>query len=1003
VGATLGLRAAWAQLSEAVAQLKSEDPFASVTIVTPGYFGARDVLHRLVRDQSERQGLLNVRAFPAVELAHLLVRGHTDFASRAEVNNVVREGAIRGVLAKDAGVFGALAESRHTIRALATSLATLDGVTIPDAVLGQSALTDDVLRIDRGVKNSLAKDYFTPEELFRYGSTIFAEKGGVGHDLGYIIVFLPVRAKTAAERLFGEQLSQLAWATILWPAGPITTEVESGLLESATIVSASNPDDEARAIARMVVARLDTGLAGHRVAVLLSAEDPYRVLVQRYLDEAGVAVAGKSSRQLRDHSMVRHLLDLLGQPHSEQQGPIPVLNALASGALVCRNKKVPSLATLERVFRRLRFGSDEEHGADSDIDVDEYDDAIKRDLIVRDVFMDYLADLGRDIRHVQYSPTWAEAVQRLSSFIGLHFRPRKTRMAVRDLHGVSLRDWYDELLVSVDRLSGLDSASPPPNSDSIVDELEQVFSSASRNREKVGQGVFVGSIADGVARDTDVVIVCGIAEGFAPPRFSPDPLLPEEFVAELGGVVPTARELIRDQREQFFRALMSADTEVIVTYPRGDLRGSGDRVPSRWLASRLTESGHVSDLVEVASLYEGLVYGSPEQDGPIATSRERRLREVAAQTPVTFSEQDKVRYPHEVDFLHSGQMIRDRLDGIFSRFNGNLTSRADRGLLPDRALSPTSVERYATAPLSFFLHDILRATPLDPLVLSSEMDALNRGTLVHDTLEKWVNAREAGGPSDLDSLEEILRHEAKILKKNYGTFWVDLFYQRAIDALVEELSGWHAEHLARLARGLTVVGTEMAFGDDHALQPAMAKRKVAITLPDGTAVSFSGKIDRIDQLPGAGLEVIDYKTGNKKYLKDLETNPPTDSRKKFQLGIYGLLARQLALELPQDNHPIASYWFTQESGGAEAGERSECYVTITLSESDFETLTDDLSAVVELIRDGYFPPKPADSPFDPYTKLQGKETLELLWGKIRADSDVAPLLEVFDTGEDKQS
>jgi hypothetical protein len=78
-------------------------------------------------------------------------------------------------------------------------------------------------------------------------------------------------------------------------------------------------------------------------------------------------------------------------------------------------------------------------------------------------------------------------------------------------------------------------------------------------------------------------------------------------------------------------------------------------------------------------------------------------------------------------------------------------------------------------------------------------------------------------------------------------------------------------------------------------------------------------------------------------------------------------------------------------------------VTVTLSESDFVTLIDDLSAVVELIRDGYFPPKPADSPFDPYTKLQGKETLELLWGKIRADSDVAPLLEVFGTGEDKQS
>ncbi|HLB78773.1 MAG TPA: PD-(D/E)XK nuclease family protein, partial [Candidatus Dormibacteraeota bacterium] len=47
----------------------------------------------------------------------------------------------------------------------------------------------------------------------------------------------------------------------------------------------------------------------------------------------------------------------------------------------------------------------------------------------------------------------------------------------------------------------------------------------------------------------------------------------------------------------------------------------------------------------------------------------------------------------------------------------------------------------------------------------------------------------------------------------------------------------------------------------------------------------TGRIDRVDRLPGGGYEVIDYKTGSARRAQDLQ--------RELQLGIYAMAAREV--------------------------------------------------------------------------------------------------------------
>lgn len=975
--------APWKELADAIEVAKRSNPLDPLTVITPGLHSARDVLNFVGQNSPAAKGLVNIQVMPLSQWARQLTRALPEFIARSEATALHREGAVRSVLEKNAGVFADLKNSPRTIQAIGKSIQVLDGIDISPAARQVSALTADVVRIYEEVSIVLTARFFTLSEVFEAASDVLQKPG---NSIGNVIVFLPEKPDHPSEEAFLKALTQRDGTTVISRSGEDSVSA-TDVPSHARIITAADPEEESRALARIVASAISDGTPGHRIAVAYTAEDPYRVLIHRALDEAGIAIAGGAPRQLSDHAMSRHLLELLSVPDDVRLSPVIVLNALASRSLVWAGRGLPHPNKLEKVYRKLRFSADSS-SADEEVGGDNAEE-----IKTREQFLAYLSVLESEIRGVQSAPTWEGVAQELSGFLERNFLPSAQLSSIRDLHGTSLKEWFDSLFELPAQLKSLEGIAPAPTAESVVSELDHLISHSRRTRNRLGHGVSVAPLQDCGARDVDLIIVCGLAEGFAPPRFAPDPLLPEEFLTVLDQGLPTSVDRSARRKQQFFTALQSSNDQIILTIPRGDLRGAGERVPSRWLASRFDTNGTLPDADDVRSMRDGFASGVPGFTSMAVTARELKIRQGLSLGRISFPSGAQANTLE--DFEHALTLIGDRLARRFTRFNGNLTSAKELGLLPERPISPTSLERYAAWPLSFFFVDILEAYPLDDLVLSSEMDALHRGNLLHKVLERFV-LETSQEPDALDplALERLLGEEARELKKTYGAFWIDVFFDRAVADLAAELIEWFTVHEERLKTGYTFVGAERDFGRSGTKADPLYP-PVRVELDDGSTFYFRGQIDRIDSRPDGGQEVIDYKSGNIAYLEKIEKNPPTLNKTKFQLVIYGLFALWMSGREPGQAAPTASYWFTKASGERDSSGAPQCFVSITLDEETVQQAESDIRELATLIQGGFFPPHAPESGFDRYTALQGKDTVTDMWDGVKKDPAVAPFLAVF--------
>jgi DNA helicase-2/ATP-dependent DNA helicase PcrA len=101
-------------------------------------------------------------------------------------------------------------------------------------------------------------------------------------------------------------------------------------------------------------------------------------------------------------------------------------------------------------------------------------------------------------------------------------------------------------------------------------------------------------------------------------------------------------------------------------------------------------------------------------------------------------------------------------------------------------------------------------------------------------------------------------------------------------------------------------------------------------------IRFYGRIDRIDELPDGGVEIIDYKTGNPKTQKDVD--------KDDQISFYAIGAKEaLGLE-----PAMLSMCFLEE------GEK----ISTTRTEEQLDEKKKDVKEVVKHIKDGDFEATP---------------------------------------------
>ncbi len=225
-------------------------------------------------------------------------------------------------------------------------------------------------------------------------------------------------------------------------------------------------------------------------------------------------------------------------------------------------------------------------------------------------------------------------------------------------------------------------------------------------------------------------------------------------------------------------------------------------------------------------------------------------------------------------------------------------------------LSATDIDLYRTCPLKYKFARVF-AIPQEPTINQ------RFGILIHQVLDRFhaeeLRARSGGGEpfaapaGDLDRLLGLF--EAGWRRQGFGATDDELQYR---DRAVAALARYHERHTHSESR------------------PVWLERNFTFAIGPH---QLRGRVDRVDQRPDGGYEVIDYKTG------DPGSGPQLSG--DVQLALYRLGARE-AWRIEADR---GSYWYVladervslePEPDDAERVERTVLEVAAGITDQDFE-------------------------------------------------------------------
>jgi ATP-dependent helicase/nuclease subunit B len=190
---------------------------------------------------------------------------------------------------------------------------------------------------------------------------------------------------------------------------------------------------------------------------------------------------------------------------------------------------------------------------------------------------------------------------------------------------------------------------------------------------------------------------------------------------------------------------------------------------------------------------------------------------------------------------------------------------------PDR-ISVTQVDRLKADPFAFYALKILRLAPIDPV--DSDHTARWKGDAVHKALEEWQQHDHCDPDKLRARTERLLKDDA--IHPMLRALWAPRLLE-AIDWIVETERGNQAAGRRPLAAEVT--GETSLAG-----------------------VVVHGRVDRIDRLPGGGLAIIDYKTGQPPSQKSVTEGFA------LQLALLGLIGRAGGFEGVSGDPQAFEYW-----------------------------------------------------------------------------------------------
>ena len=956
-----------------------------MSVIIPSPYVGQVVQHALAED-----GCANVRLTVLRAIAARVARRVVEQEYLGSLSGVLEGAAVRQAIRDDdLGVFRKAADQRSLHDALLVLFRELRHFEDPEPILttlaNRGAVAAAAANVFRRYVSLTARHYDVPA-LARVATSAVSRYGTrLRRDVGAIVLYLalpfdaaevallaqlgrhvPIVAgfpcfgeegADAGQRVVAESLAA-ALGVDVSEANRADEEDEAELL----LLSAPDPAEEVRQVARRVAADLDDGVPLWKVAVLYAQDEPYGGLIRDALDASGLPWQATIGRPLASSWAARSFLGLLELPERRFERKA-VLDWLGGPPPVDDSAADPLLAVPRSAWERLSRDAQVVEGAD------QWTRRCRAYAAGRRTRAAQSAD-PEAASGVEHAERIADAIAELE---------RATRPPADDSPWEDFVRWAAELRA---RYVPLGSAWPAAERAASLDVDRAIagladaahFGATTAYREfrlalesaldarripdgRTGAGVAVGAVGTTLGASFERVYVVGMGEGALPGRPPADPLT----MGDGGPDVLDRRRRAREaERRGWLAALSAADGgRAIVSYARSN-GASRATYPSRWLlelAARLEKQDvYASDLerlladgrpwlVRVASAYDGVarVAGALEAapDGSprdrIAPSNLADLR-LAAVHAWRAAGNDLARHPlatrSDLSLGAALRAVRARRSWAFTPYDGNLaeltgtSERMARAFGEGRA-SATSVERWARCHFQYLLQHVLGVRTTQLPEQQWRINGADRGSLYHDILDVFFRELHAQGrcvagltidAADHARVVAIARDQFVVCetlgKAGHPLAWE--VEQEAILADLHALLDREAAWLAETGERPSLFEHRFGFDDDPGSWPA-----ATVTLADGRAVTFRGVIDRVDfgpaDRPPRRAVVIDYKSGRADLFAGIEDDPLLDGR-HIQLALYtravrAALAAEHGADVAASAEIRAEYRFVSSRGG----------------------------------------------------------------------------------------
>lgn len=930
-------------LAEAVRAAKGKDPLAHVTVIVPT--NAIGVTAR--RWLGGHGGVAAIDLVTPGRLAERLAGAELAAAGRRPVSTPLLDITVREVLRHAPGDFAPVADHPSTVtslRDLHRELRTA-GPAATASLRAGSRRAADAARVSSMVAERLAGDWYDEADLLQ----LAIEKVERGVPLfERAVAFLPrIDAGLALAFLRAIGARADVHALLEWTGVPdvdveaaafartVGADVEAtappGPPAVTSVVSTTDADEEVRHAVRELVSAARDGTPFAHMAVVWPTDRPYARLVEHHLDAAGIPWNGRPGTLVTERLVPRFLLDLLQldrrgirrTPLFELLADIPVKTASGERISVARWERVARAAGVTRAEhwqpRLAAFAAA----------MRAYEEPREREAVAAEQLAAFVADLQRDLGTWSRTRSWADWASWCERQV-LHRLGR----SVLDQLDEAERLASDHTNKVLDRLRSLDAISGPVGRHEFRAAFAAEFEVAPGRLGRLGTGVTIGSLAGTVGLQADLTIVLGAAEGLLPPAPVVDPLVGDHERATAGLPDANAR---RRRVHRSFLGHLTTSARTIVSVPRGDLRATTHRIPSRWIADHVPGAAeHVVD-----SHHAGLL--ATRFPAALAEHRLRARAAAARRGPGELTEacaDDTV--------AARGLALRaGRRSDRITVYDGDLSGVAITHFA--RPPSASQIESWPACPHAYFVRYLLGVRPLDDAVEDLALSPMERGNVVHHTLDRFhrlVVAGELPQPTQgwTDAHAEVLLTLFDAVADEFertGRTGRAAYWALDRPTVRADLLRWfRRDGEVATGRRARVIHSELRFGYDD---------PVTLPLPDGRRFPVAGFVDRVDEQADGQLVVMDHKTGGAGDFTGITADDPTEGCTKFQLPIYAAAALALRGELAGASPtPVrAEYDFFEKGGYARHG--------YTFDEHVWGRVADDLGAVVAGIESGLYP------------------------------------------------